>query len=252
MQYAVDAVAHEQPAALRLDVDVAGALAHAFLDNCVEQPHHRRILDQRLQQFDGDLVLGDVRTLRGVPGDRLGGRFHLVVVVDRGHQFVLGGDDRLDLLPGHQAHVVHGDHVQRVDHGQGEAAALPVDRHHAQPQGQGVGDELDRVRVDLGVAQADVAVTPLLAHRLGQLYLGDDLHVEEHLAHALPGAALDFQGLGELFSGDGAHLLQRRAQRLGLAAGEFGAALGLGLGLGLGGFGFGDLGRPVRPSAPVR
>ena len=114
------------------------------------------------------LLLGDARRGRGgvVADDR---------IADRG----LGGDHRLDVVARHELDVVHGEHVGRVGHRDGEGRAGPAERNDLVLVGGFGRDQLDDPGVDLELGQVDRGNAVLLAEERGDLFVLDEAELDE-------------------------------------------------------------------------
>ena len=123
---AVDAVPHAIFAFVGLDVNVRRTALDRIRQDDVHEPDDGRFLALVDESFEVDrLLLGLLDDLEGGVGrvhDRhllhdlfqLEGVRRPVVLVDGERERVLGRHDGLDVVPGHELDVVHGEHVRRV------------------------------------------------------------------------------------------------------------------------------------------
>ena len=106
---------------------------------------------------------------RAVPRDRrrrLAGR--AVVLRDRlATTADLRRHHRFDVVARHELDVVHGEHVRRVGHRDGERRARPVDGEDLVLLGRVGRNELDDVRIDLELREVDGRDAVLLAEQRG-------------------------------------------------------------------------------------
>ena len=142
---------------VRLDVDVAGPLAHRVGDQGVDQLDHRGLVRGRHvggQRFGlVVLVLDDFQLGVQVLHDR-GQRFGVVVQpIDGLLDFGLGADVHVDFQPGDELDVVDGEDVRRVGHGHRQAAPVAPDRHHLETGGHLGRHQPGGGRVDLDVRE---------------------------------------------------------------------------------------------------
>ncbi len=207
VEHAVDAEADPEVLLVGLDVDVGGALLDGVEQDEVHQLHDRCFPGALLQvdHVAVALVVVDDRDLRVVEalhevlvrGPLLG-----VVALDGLLDGRLGGDHRLDVVAGVELDVVDGEDVRRIAHGDDERAAGAVHRHHLVLLGDGLGDELDDLGVDVEVLQVDGGHAVLLGEEAGEVALGDGALLHQQGADARAGLALLLLGLLELLQRD--------------------------------------------------
>ena len=221
LEDAVDPVPDPVLLLVGLDVDVRGAALDRVRQDDVDEPDDRGflpLLDQLLE-VDGVLLLLVDDLEGGVGGvDRrhllhdllqLEGVGGAVVPVDRVLEGDLRGDDRLDVVAGHELQVVHREDVRRVGHRDGERRAGLVDREDVVLARDLGGDELQDVRVDLEVRQVDRRHAELRGERLRDVVLGDEAEPHERLAQLHPRFLLLLQGRGELLRVDELRLQEK-------------------------------------------
>ena len=117
-----------------------------------------------------------------------------VVLVDGVDDARLGGDDRLDRQARPEADVLDDLEVGRVDHGQGQEGADPVDRHDQVLLGHVDRDEADDLGVDVELVEVDVGVAELAAEGLGDVLLGQVAELDEGRADRKAVLLLEVQG----------------------------------------------------------
>jgi hypothetical protein len=109
-----------------------------------------------------------------------------VVLLDRLADRDLAGHDRLDGVPRHEAHVVHGEHVRRIRHGDRQGRPRAVDGQHEVLLRDLRGDEVDHRLVDLEVAQVDRRNAVLLGEELRDLVFLDESQLDEVVSELPP------------------------------------------------------------------
>jgi len=78
-----------------------------------------------------------------------------VVLIDRSAQRRIGSHDRLDVVAGHELHVVHGEDVGRVHHGDGQLGPRLGNRKDGVLASDLSWNDADNAVVDLDLAQID-------------------------------------------------------------------------------------------------
>ena len=119
-QQAVDAHAHHEPGAERLDVDVAGAQLDRALEQIVDRAHHRRAAGEIAQAFD--VVVAQLLDVV-----RLAARLGVVTaeaLVEHGRHILERGDLDLD-GPEHDFRRAHRRRVGRVGERQRDHLSAP-------------------------------------------------------------------------------------------------------------------------------
>ena len=209
MQHAVDAEADPEDLLIWLEVDVGSAAPDGVHEDHVDEPDHRRLVGRFLELEDVDLAcrgllvpldqldvrgralhlrhdVGDapalavVRSIDGLPDRRL-----------RGH-----GGDHLKIR--HEAHIVQGEDVGGVAHGERQRIALELDGQDLVFAGDLLRDELEDVGVDVQLGERD-RLDPVLAGQEGdQVLFGDEAELDEDATELVVGALLLLQGAREL------------------------------------------------------
>src|SRR5581483_5427075 len=220
VQDAVDAEPYAILLLVRLDVNVGCAALDRVGENEVAQfddgRFFRRIgerVDVELFLFLEDLqvrILLRLKIFHDLLQLERGGRS--VVVVDRGLDAELGGDDRLDVVARHELDVVHGEHVRRIRHRDRDRRAGLVDGKDVVLPRDVTGDQLDDAGVDLEVLEIDGRHSELLRQALGNVLLGHEPELDERLTELSARLFLDAQGLFELILRDQIRLRQQLTQ----------------------------------------
>jgi hypothetical protein len=185
VEVAVDADAHPQAVALRLDVDVAGARAHRLVDQVVDQLDHRVVADQASQPFRVDRLAVDLG-LHQPLDQRLDARSALLHAAEGGGQ---RGRRRQHDLHGHAGHfldLVDRQQVERVLQCHRQDAVVLADDDGAVAQRQ-----VERQAVaELGVERALLEAVERQAE-----HLRPDAVAPLHRDHAAGDQLLDLGGL---------------------------------------------------------
>ena len=202
-------------------MDVGRAALDRVGQDQVHQPDDRRLFGGGLQLGEVDLLLVLqelevllVLLLREVVHDllELEGMDGAVVPVDRLLDGDFAGDYRLHVVAGHELDVVHGEHVGRVHHGDGQGGAGAADRHDQIFLRHLARDELhDRV-IDLDLREVDGGHAVLLGEDAGDVLFFDEPELDEVQAELAAVGLLIFQGLLELLRSEKPGLDQHLAQ----------------------------------------
>src|SRR5262249_25139602 len=136
------------------DVDLGRALFLAFHQLDVGGPFH-------LGDDVGDVALVVVRAIDGRPDGRLAG--------DHGYHLEIG----------HEAHVVQGEDVGGIGHGQGDLVALPPDGQHLVLARNLLRHELEHFGIDVELGEGDRLDTVLARQKGDQLFFGDEVELDE-------------------------------------------------------------------------
>ncbi len=189
VQDAVDAVADHRILGFRLDVDVAGLVAHRLGNDGVDDADNGRDLRGADQLLDVDvafLVLDDdvdlvdrlqvghiIEIDAGLPGAFLVDLLQLLEDLRAARQH------RRHLEPGHQGDIVALVDVRGVGHGQGELAPVELDRHHPTLLAQLPRQELDHLGTDGELPQVDVFDVEVFLQGADNLRLAGDAEAHQ-------------------------------------------------------------------------
>ncbi len=230
---AVDAVADAVFLLVRLDVDVARALADRRHQDHVHELDDRRFLALAGQRLGADLleILDDfdvgVGAERGISpsarlatssalspgasvilgerGGALGARRRCVrpvVQLDRVDERRLRRHDGFDVVARHELHVVHGEHVGRVGHRDRQRRPGAAERDDLVLAGGLGGNELDDRGVDLELIDGDRRHAVLLRQQRRNLVVFDEVELDEIRPELAPILALIVQRFLELLRSD--------------------------------------------------
>ncbi len=144
--------------------------------------------------------------------DRVG---RAVVAVDGAADRRLRRHDRLDLVAGHELHVVHGEDVRGIDHRHGDRGAGLGDRHDGVFAGDVGRNDLDDGVVDLHPHQIDRRDLEVLGERFDELFVGEVPELDEVGAEPAPLVFLEGERLVELSLVDLARLHQQLPELVG-------------------------------------
>ena len=209
-QDAVDAQADGHVLLVRLEMHVAGAVAHRLQEQQVDEAHHGRVVGQHAQ-----LVRAVARFLHaGHHVLHLGVGDLAQVALDVGFLGVGAVDDladpglaadRLDdVARGQGTDRVEGVQVQRVLHHQRDRLVAPLPaREDAEAAGDGLGQQLDFLPLKAEIL-ADLEVGNAQLHRegAGDVVLGHVAQVAQHFAQRPAGRVRGADGLLQLGRGD--------------------------------------------------
>ena len=101
-----------------------------------------------------------------------------------------------------RAHLLGGDEVERVGHGQDKLVAARAHGHDRVLLGDVLGKDLRHLRRDVGCGQIDVVDAQLHHERVDELALGDHAGLDELVAQASLALLLRFERSAELLVGD--------------------------------------------------
>ncbi len=111
----------------------------------------------------------------------------------------LGADDRHDALLGAHADLVDGDDVQRVGHGDDEAAlVVEAERHEAAAHDEVARQQPEGGRLGRGLREVDDADVHLPGHGRDDVLVADEALGDQDLAEAPAAVVLAGQGVVEL------------------------------------------------------
>ena len=219
LQHAVHAQAHRDLLFVRLEMDVAGPVAHRLQQQQVHEPHHRRIVGQQAQ-----LVVLHRRVIhRGHHLVRLRAHQLAQVALDVGllgigavdHRLDAGlrADRLVDVQRSQGADGVQGMQVQRVLHDQGEAGfVVALQGHHAEAAGHRLRDELDLLLLQPEfLAQLLERDLELDGQGPGDVLIRHIAQVAQGLPERVVRPARRMDGLGQLLRRDAAGLNQNIA-----------------------------------------
>ncbi len=219
VEHAVDAVAHHQPLAQGLDVDVARARLDRLGQHQVHEPHHRRVLDLLAQGREvhvlADLAAGEVEGAEDL-AQVLAGADLLVEVVDRLAYLAGPRDPHLQRAAGERTQVVERDHVERIGDRDLKHVPLALEREQAGLAGDVLGHQLHRL--GLGVREllgGRDRQRELLAQQLDDVALVYQAEPDQGLAQALARVGARLHRLLELVGGDASALHQQLAEATG-------------------------------------
>ena len=215
MQHAVGAGADAQAILLRLDVHVGRAGAYRRFENQVDDLDDGRVL------VDVDPLL----TFFGVvqlPGRAVGLELPQRVGDLRGRR-VRVHDRLFDLGGGRDDHAHRRAHrveqpreqvgAQRIRGGDVDAVAVAAHRNRSQLPCELFAQEIRELGVELGAGEVDRLEAGLFGERAGELALGDEPELDEHVAESLAARALRGQCFAELILGEDAAPDEQRAER---------------------------------------
>ena len=188
---------------------------------------HRRVFDLRLGGGLFLLLLDDL--------DILARRLHVleqvlqtliigagIVLFDERAQRVLAGDDREEVEPGDELEIFEEAEIAGIGHGDGERAALALERQHDTLGGHVGRDQLEDLGVDLEAGKVDGRHAILPRQHLGNLQLRDQPQLDQDVAQAVFRRLLLGQCLGKLLPGKHPVAKQHFAKPIGAASGRCG------------------------------
>jgi len=212
-QYPVNPVAQPQRFVERLDMHVAGAVLHRLDQDEVGQLDDGRLFGGGSQFVQVDLL------------DRLPGHLHVVRVLVGNGLFLRVLDDVLDAAapdgvnlgqlvldrlfrgdqhghfhPGDVAHVVAGQDVERVGHGQEQLVFQPRDGHHLMVVGDFPRKEVGHFQGDVEVRQVDGRDVEHAPHRHRHVQIGDVGFFQQQLEQAGAFLLLQFEYFRDLLA----------------------------------------------------
>ena len=181
-------------------MDVTRPTPHSVGKKTVDELHHRRIIRNRVVCFFLFLLLHDLEilvfhTLEKTRQLRVG---LLVVFLYRGPQCVLTRYHRYDVAPGDELEIVDDLHVARLRHGDGQAAAVPLQRQDRMLQSHIGWNKLDDLFVYLKPRQVDCRHVILAGQHLGDLDLQNKAQLHQDVTQPGTRTALLDQRLLEL------------------------------------------------------
>ena len=132
-----------------------------------------------------------------------------VVLVDRFLEGRLGGHDRLHVVAGHELDVVHGEHVGRVGHGDGERGPGTRERQDLVLARRLGGDDLDDGGVHLEVVEVDRRDAILARKQARDLFVLDEPQADEGLPDLASALLRVVQRVLELLRGNHVLLQQQ-------------------------------------------
>jgi hypothetical protein len=178
---------------------------HRLDQEPVDQLHYRRVFDLRL---GGGLLLPLLHDLQV-----LAGRLHvaedgielllvggLVVLLDQRAERVFAGDDGEQVEPGDEFEIFEQPQVAGIGHGDGEGAALTLERQHHALGGHVRRDQLQDLRVHLEPRQVHRRHPVLAGEHLGDLQLRHQRQLDQDVAQAMLGSLLLHERLRELLA----------------------------------------------------
>ena len=125
-----------------------------------------------------------------------------------------GPDTEVDLQAGGATEIVDGHHVERVGGGDDEAAPVALGGDHAVLARHFLGNELHHVQVEGGeLLPGDRLLAELGAEILEEDLLVDEAHLDEDLSEPLLALPLPLERGGDLLVGQDSVLDQHLAQR---------------------------------------
>jgi len=128
----------------------------------------------------------------------------LVVLFDQRAEGVLAGDDRKQVEPGDELEVLEQAIVARIGHGDGEGAALALERQH-HPFGSHIRrHQLQDLRVHLEPRQVHRRHPVLAGQDLGDLQFRHEPELHQDEAQAMLGGLLLRERLSELLARENA------------------------------------------------
>ena len=182
VQHAVDAEPDAERLLVRLDVDVAGALADGVGQDGVHELHDRGFLGRFLQlaQVDVVVVLDQLDVLVAELREHLVEvRVVVVVAVDGGRDRGRRCHGDLHVVAGQELDLVDGDQVRRVGHDERQRVAREAGRDQVVFHHQRLGYEAEDVLRDVerrGIDDRE-AVLPLEDRQ--QILLGDEVQLDQ-------------------------------------------------------------------------
>src|SRR4029079_16667794 len=114
----------------------------------------------------------------------------------------LAGDDREDVETRDELDVVENRHCRRVRHGDGEGAAITLERKHAVLDRKLTGNELGDPRIDLELRQVDGGHFVLAREHPGEVGFLNVTELDQVIANARAVVSLLLKSLVELILGD--------------------------------------------------
>ena len=185
-------------------MDVTRPAPHRVGEKTVDELHHRRIIRKRHAGVVLFLLLHDLEILVSHTFEKtlqlcVG---LLVVFLNRGPQRVLARYHRHDVAPGDELEIVDDLHVARLRHGDGQAAAVPLQRQDRMLQSHIGWNKLDDLFVYLELRQIDRRHVILAGQHLGDLDLQNKAQLHQDVTQPGTRTALLAQRLLELLLRD--------------------------------------------------
>ena len=192
VQHAVDAAAHAQRVLRRLQVDVRGV-------------HAGGVGEQGVDDLD-DVGVDDAAALIDLLA-LVAGVLELAARTEvDGHGLVepvLRADERHHAPLGAHAHLVDGDDVERVGHGELEAAVVvEADGHEPAPHDEVARQQAERRRLRRGLREVDDADVHLAGDGGDDVVLGDEPLGDQEVAEPSAALVLACEGVVQLGLGD--------------------------------------------------
>src|SRR6185437_658422 len=163
LQNPVNPEAHAVFFFVGLNVDVTGAFLHRIAQNDVHQLDDGSLVRGLLQLAEVHLLLLSLKfDVRFVSH----GRQQFVDVLspasavpirllNRLHDRRLARHHRLDIEPGHELDIVHGEHVRRIHHGNGQRRPYPAQGQNLVALSRLLGNQLHHRRINFKILQVD-------------------------------------------------------------------------------------------------
>ena len=111
-----------------------------------------------------------------------------VCLLDARENRAFRSDHRLDIEAGHELDIVHGEHVRRIDHGDGERCTHSAQRKDLVAFRSLKRDQLDDGRINFEVGKIDCGHAILARKEIGDVLIREES--ELHQGRAQPAALL--------------------------------------------------------------
>ena len=213
-QQPVDAHAHHHLAFLRLQMDVAGPLGKSPLNEGVDKPDGGGGffgIGGVLRHLGGN----NIRRAAGLPLHLLDDPGRSLAAIEGGNRLfgsLAGGNHGHYALARSGFHLVLRHKVQWVAHGQIQAVAHQLHRHHAVFFRNAAGHIFRQLHRDGNSCKIHKIHAKLHLQRIDKLLLSDKLILNQNIAQSLAAILLHLQGLLQLLRRDDAGGHQQVAQ----------------------------------------
>src|SRR5581483_2715072 len=210
LQHAVNSEADTEFLFVGLHVDVAGASLDRIRQNNVHQLDNGSFVGGALQVGQLHLLLFRLQFDVGIPGFRHGLHdgfqvffFTLAVcLLDSFRNRAFRRYHRLDVEAGHELDIVHGEHIGRIGHGDGERCAHTAERQDlVAPRGI-CRDQLHNCRIYFKIGKVDGRNAVLFRKEIRYILIAEETELNESSAQAAVGFLLQLDGLAQLLRRD--------------------------------------------------
>ena len=204
LQNAINAEAYAEFFFVWFNVDIAGPALHGIGQNQVHQFDNGSFIGCLLQVSQVHLCFFRLQFNIGIPG--LGHRLHdlfeifllsgAVGLLNPFQDGAFRGHHRLDVEPGHELDVVHGEYIGGINHGDGQRCADPAERQDLITLRGLERNKLYYRRINFEVRKIDGGNAVLPGEEIGDILVGQEAQLYQSRAET---AAALFLDLGCLF-----------------------------------------------------